>query len=318
MDPDPHGLGEFELIRRYFTRPPKRALLGVGDDCALVRPNAGLDLALTTDMLIEGRHFLPDAEPRALGHKALAVNLSDLAAMGATPRWATLAIALPAAEPAWLEAFAAGFYALAERYGVDLIGGDTTRAERRAISITAIGEVPPEMALERSRARPGDDLWVSGELGGAALGLVHPEIAEAAKRLHWPEPRVELGERLRGLAHAAIDISDGLAGDLGHIAERSQVAAIVEYERIPRPSVFETLKTPELERDCVLSGGDDYELAFTAPRAQRADIEALARELKLALTRIGIIEAGSGLSIVDAKGQPVAHRGGFDHFGARR
>jgi len=318
MDPDPHGLGEFELIRRYFTRPPKRALLGVGDDCALVRPNAGLDLALTTDMLIEGRHFLPDAEPRALGHKALAVNLSDLAAMGATPRWATLAIALPAAEPAWLEAFAAGFYALAERYGVDLIGGDTTRAERRAISITAIGEVPPEMALERSRARPGDDLWVSGELGGAALGLVHPEIAEAAKRLHWPEPRVELGERLRGLAHAAIDISDGLAGDLGHIAERSQVAAIVEYERIPRPSVFETLKTPELERDCVLSGGDDYELAFTAPLARRADIEALARELKLALTRIGMIEAGSGLGILDAKGKPVAHRGGFDHFGARR
>jgi thiamine-monophosphate kinase len=315
-DTDPHGLGEFELIRRYFTRPPKRALLGVGDDCALLRPNAGLDLALTTDMLIEGRHFLPDVEPRALGHKALAVNLSDLAAMGATPRWATLALALPAAEAAWLEAFAAGFYALAERYGVDLIGGDTTRAERRAISITAIGEVPPGMALERSRARPGDDVWVSGELGGAALGLVRPQIAEAARRLHWPEPRVELGERLRGLARAAIDISDGLAGDLGHIAERSAVSAIVEYERIPRPSVFERLGAPELERDCVLSGGDDYELAFTAPRAQRAEIESLAAELGLALTRIGTIEAGSGLRIVDAKGKPIAHRGGFDHFKA--
>jgi thiamine-monophosphate kinase len=307
-------MDEFELIRRYFTRPPKRALLGTGDDCALLRPNAGLDLAVTTDMLIEGRHFLPDAEPRALGHKALAVNLSDLAAMGATPRWATLALAIPAADPAWLEAFSAGFYALAERYGVDLIGGDTTRAERRAISISAIGEVPPGMALERSRARPGDDIWVSGELGGAALGLVHPEIAEAAKRLHMPEPRVELGERLRGLARAAIDISDGLAGDLGHIAERSQVAAIVEYERIPRPSVFQKLAAPALERDCVLSGGDDYELAFTAPRAQRAEIESLAAELKLALTRIGTIEAGSGLSVLDARGEPIAHRGGFDHF----
>jgi thiamine-monophosphate kinase len=269
-------------------------------------------------MLVEGRHFLPDAEPRALGHKALAANLSDLAAMGATPRWATLALAIPAADPAWLEAFAAGFYALAERYAVDLVGGDTTRGERRVISITAIGEVPPGMALERSRARPGDEIWVSGELCGAALGLVHPEITEAAKRLHMPEPRVELGARLRGLAHAAIDISDGLAGDLGHIAERSQVAAIVEYARIPRPSVFQELGAPELERDCVLSGGDDYELVFTAPPARRAALDLLAVELGLALTRVGTIEAGSGLSILDAKGKPIAHRGGFDHFGGQR
>ncbi|HSA68352.1 MAG TPA: thiamine-phosphate kinase [Burkholderiales bacterium] len=311
-------MNEFELIKRYFDRPPRRALLGVGDDCALARPDPGLDLALTTDMLVEGRHFLPDAEPRALGHKALAANLSDLAAMGATPRWATLALAIPAADPAWLEAFAAGFYALAERYAVDLVGGDTTRGERRVISITAIGEVPPGMALERSRARPGDEIWVSGELGGAALGLVHPEITEAAKRLHMPEPRVELGARLRALAHAAIDISDGLASDLGHIAERSQVAAIVEYARIPRPSVFQELGAPELERDCVLSGGDDYELVFTAPPARRAALDLLAVELGLALTRVGTIEAGSGLSILDAKGKPIAHRGGFDHFGAQR
>jgi thiamine-monophosphate kinase len=269
-------------------------------------------------MLVEGRHFLPDAEPRALGHKALAVNLSDLAAMGATPRWATLALAIPAADPAWLEAFAAGFYALAERYGVDLIGGDTTRSERLSICVAAIGEVPPGLALTRAAARPGDDIWVSGELGGAALGLVHPEITEAAKRLHMPEPRVELGERLRGLAHAAIDISDGLAGDLGHIAGRSQVAAIIEYARIPRPSVFQELGAPELERDCVLSGGDDYELAFTAPSARRAALDSLAVELGLALTRIGTIEAGSGLSILDAKGKPIAHRGGFDHFGGQR
>jgi thiamine-monophosphate kinase len=283
-----------------------------------VRPDAGLDLAITTDLLVEGRHFLPDAEPRALGHKALAVNLSDLAAMGATPRWATLAIALPAADAAWLAQFSAGLYALAERYGVELIGGDTTRGQARIINITAIGEVPPGMALERAGARLGDDIWVSGELGGAALGLVHPEIAEAARRLHTPEPRVELGERLRRLAHAAIDVSDGLAGDLAHILESSQVAGTVEYECIPKCSAFEKLKDPELEKDCVLSGGDDYELLFTAPREHRAELESLAAELKLALTRIGTIEDGAArLAVRDAQGRPVAHRGGFDHFGGR-
>jgi len=287
----------------------------VGDDCALVRPDAGLDLAVTTDMLVEGRHFLPDAEPRALGHKALAVNLSDLAAMGATPRWATLSLALPSVEAGWLERFAAGFYALAERHGVDLVGGDTTRGERRTLSVTAIGEVPPGLALERSGARAGDDIWVSGELGGAALGLVHPEIAEAAERLHAPQPRVELGERLRRLAHAAIDISDGLAGDLAHIAERSGVAATVEYERVPRPAVFGRLRSPELERNCVLSGGDDYELVFTAPRAHRGELEALATELNIALTVIGTIAAGAArVTVLDGAGMPIAHRGGFDHF----
>jgi thiamine-monophosphate kinase len=307
---------EFELIRRYFDRPPRRAVLGVGDDCALARPDAGLDLAVTTDMLLEGRHFLPDAEPRALGHKVLAVNLSDLAAMGATPRWATLALALPAAEPAWLDAFSAGFYALAERHGVDLIGGDTTRGRSRAICVTAIGEVPPGLALERSGARPEDDIWVSGELGGAALGLVHPEIAEAARRLHLPEPRVELGERLRRLAHCAIDVSDGLAGDLGHIAERSGVSATVEYQSIPKSPAFQKLNQPELEKDCVLSGGDDYELVFTAPRAHRGELESLAAELRLALTRIGRIEAGGPqVTVLDARGRPLEHRGGFDHFG---
>lgn len=293
-------------------------MLGVGDDCALLRPDAGFDLAVTTDMLVEGRHFLPDAEARALGHKALAVNLSDLAAMGATPRWATLSIALPSVDAVWLERFSEGFYALAERHGVDLIGGDTTRSERRTLSVTAIGEVPPGLALRRSGARAGDDIWVSGELGGAALGLVHPEIAEAAKRLHAPEPRVELGERLRRLAHAAIDISDGLAGDLAHIAECSGVTATVEYERIPRPAVFRRLKSPELERNCVLSGGDDYELLFTAPSPHRAELEALATELKIALTVIGATSAGAGVTVLDAARKPMAHRGGFDHFRDQR
>jgi thiamine-monophosphate kinase len=287
----------------------------VGDDCALLRPDAGLDLAVTTDMLVEGRHFLADVQPRALGHKALAVNLSDLAAMGATPRWATLALALPAIDAAWLEAFSAGFFALAGRYNLDLVGGDTTRGAVRTISITAVGEVPPGLALERGGARLGDDVWVSGELGGAALGLARPEIAEAATRLHMPEPRVELGERLRRLAHSAIDVSDGLAGDLAHILERSNVGATVEYARIPKCAAFAQLNDPELEKNCVLSGGDDYELAFTAPSAHRAELESLARELDLALTRIGSIHGGDQrLTVLDAQGRALAHRGGFDHF----
>ena len=287
----------------------------MGDDGALLRPDAGLDLAVTTDMLVEGRHFLSGAEPRALGHKALAVNLSDLAAMGATPRWATLALALPAIEPSWLEAFSAGLFALAERFHVDLVGGDTTRGAPRTISITAIGEVPPGLALERAGARPGDDVWVSGELGGAALGLARPQIAEAAKRLHLPEPRVELGERLRRLAHSAIDVSDGLAGDLAHILERSHVGATLEYARIPKCAAFEKLNDPELEKSCVLSGGDDYELVFTAPGAHRGELESLARELGLPLTRIGGIHGGdTRLTVLDGNGKPIAHRGGFDHF----
>ena len=310
-------MSEFELIRRYFDRAPRHALLGVGDDCALLRPDAGFDLAVTTDMLVEGRHFLPGAQPRALGHKALAVNLSDLAAMGATPRWVTLAIALPAVEPAWLEAFSEGLFALAARYNVDLIGGDTTRGPLRTISVTAIGEVPPGLALERAGARADDEIWVSGELGGAALGLAHPEIVEAAKRLHAPEPRVELGERLRRLAHAAIDVSDGLAGDLGHILQRSGVGATVHYDRVPRPRAFAALNDTELEKRCVLSGGDDYELLFTAPREHRRELEALARELRLGLTPIGTTHAGEArLAVLDARGKALEHGGGFDHFAA--
>ena len=291
----------------------------MGDDCALLRPNAGLDLALTTDMLVEGRHFSADAAPRSLGHKALAVNLSDLAAMGAAPRWALLALGLPAAEEQWLAPFSAGLFALAERFGVELIGGDTTRSELRTISIVAIGEVPAGVALYRSGARAGDDIWVSGELGGAALALRRPEGAaqfpDLARRLHEPEPRVELGERLRGLAQAAIDGSDGLDGALGHILERSRVGAVVDYARIPRAAAFATIGDAELERDCVLSGGDDYELVFTAAADERPALEALARELGLALTRIGAVVAGAPrLEVRDEHGAPLEHRGGYDHF----
>ena len=290
----------------------------MGDDCALLRPDAGLDLAVTTDMLIEGRHFLPGAVPQDLGHKALAVNLSDLAAMGATPRWATLALALPAAEERWLSAFAQGFFALAERHGVELIGGDTTRGQQLAISITAMGEVPAGLALYRAGACPGDDVWVSGELGGAALALVHPGIRAAAQRLHRPEPRVELGERLRGLATAAIDVSDGLAGDLQHLLDRSGVSAVVHYADVPRCAAFRDLDNADLEKDCVLSGGDDYELLFTAAAGRRDELERLSRELGVALTRIGNIHPGEAkLTIRDAQGHLLAHRGGFDHFSGR-
>jgi thiamine-monophosphate kinase len=280
-----------------------------------VRPNAGLELAITTDMLVEGRHFSRDADPRQLGHKALAVNLSDLAAMGAAPRWALLSLALPAAEERWLAAFSAGLFALAGRFGVELVGGDTTRAEARVINIVALGEVPAGVALYRSAAQAGDDVWVSGELGGAALGLRRPDIAEAARRLHEPEPRVELGERLRGLAHAAIDISDGLVGDLAHIVERSRLGARVSYERLPRDRAFRAVQDAELERDCVLSGGDDYELAFTAAPAQRAAIEALGAELALPLTRIGTMVAGTArVEVLDAAGRALPYRPAFDHF----
>jgi thiamine-monophosphate kinase len=290
-------------------------VLGVGDDCALLRPDAGLHLAVTTDMMVEGRHFAADAAPRSLGHKALAVNLSDLAAMGAAPRWALLAIALPAADESWLAEFSGGLFGLAERFRVELVGGDTTRSALRTISIVAIGEVPAGLALYRSGARALDDIWVSGELGGAALALRRPDVVQMAARLHAPEPRVELGIGLRGLAHSAIDVSDGLAGDLGHILERSHVGAIVEYPRIPRPAVFGTLRDAGLERDCVLSGGDDYELLFTAAPERRTSVEALARELDLALTRIGTIEGAAGELVVrDAQGKPIAHRGGYDHF----
>ncbi len=288
---------------------------GVGDDCVLVRPNAGLELAMTTDMMVEGRHFVSQTDPRKLGHKALAVNLSDLAAMGAAPRWALLSIGLPSVDERWLEAFSGGLFALAQRFGVELIGGDTTRAEARVVNIVALGEVPAGVALYRSAARAGDDVWVSGELGGAALGLAHPEIEEAARRLHEPEPRVELGERLRGIAHAAIDLSDGLVGDLGHIVERSRLGAVIEYARVPRAAAFATLGDAVLERDCVLSGGDDYELAFTAAPAQRTALEGLAHELGLPLTRIGAMRAGEPrLEVLDAGGRPMRYHGAFDHF----
>jgi thiamine-monophosphate kinase len=278
-----------------------------------VRVRPGHELVVTTDLLIEGRHFRRGADPRALGHKALAVNLSDLAAGGATPRWAMLAIALPRADATWLRGFSTGFFALARRHGVDLIGGDTTRGPL-AIDITAFGEAPAGQALSRAGARAGDDIWVSGALGGAALALRRPQLKAASRRLHRPEPRVALGQRLRGLAHACIDVSDGLASDLGHILERSRVGALVHYEAIPKDASLREIKNSSLERRCVLSGGDDYELLFTAARAVRSRVESLSRKLHLPLTRIGEIVARRGATVVDGEGRPIWFRHGYDHF----
>lgn len=313
---------EFDLIRRFFDRPVRaggRTLLGVGDDAALLRVDAGMALAVSTDMLLAGRHFANDTAPRALGHKSLAVNLSDLAAVGATPRWATLSLALPAADEAWLAEFAEGLFALARRFEVDLVGGDTTRGPL-AISVTVLGEVPEAHALLRGGARPGDDIWVSGMLGQAAAALaalqgrvqLDGRLASAARaRLETPEPRVELGERLRGLASAAIDVSDGFAADLCHVLERSGVGALVHYAMLPGVRTGDAA----LDAQCALAGGDDYELIFTAEQHARSVLEALSAEIDLPLSRVGAIQARpTRLVVLDAGGKPMALPAGYDHF----
>ena len=318
-------MSEFDLIRRYFTRLTPSASLGVGDDAALLQVAEGMELAVSTDMLVSGTHFFPDADPYMLGHKTLAVNLSDLAAMGATPRWATLALSLPSADENWLRRFSEGFFALADVHGVELVGGDTTRGPLN-LSVTIMGEVPRGKALRRSEARIGDDIWVSGTLGEAALGLAHlqgkiqlPEDTRifCLAALHQPQPRVELGLALRGIANSAIDISDGLLADLGHILECSNVAAEVRYDKLPKPSLFAFPgdEMRELEQRCVLSGGDDYELCFTAPFAQRAEVEMLAARLSLPLSRIGSIVSGHGSKVRAENGNVMKIlESGYDHF----
>ncbi len=317
--------GEFELIARYFTRPARSAALGVGDDCALVKPPAGLMLAMTTDALVEGTHFLPGTDPGRLGHKALAVNLSDLAAMGADPRWFLLAIALPDADERWLEPFSAGLFALADAHGVELIGGDTTRGPRM-LTITAIGTLPAGYALRRDAAAAGDEVWLSGATGEAALGLAYLRgelelsVAAAAAcvaRLETPQPRVALGKRLRGIAAAAIDVSDGLLADLGHVAEQSRLAAELDYEAIPRADALAECGDAALADACVLAGGDDYELLFTAPPARAGEVEAAGRAAGVAVTRIGRMVAGTPeVRVRDRSGRLIeVSRRGFDHFG---
>jgi thiamine-monophosphate kinase len=314
---------EFELIRRHFTHPVTHTLLGVGDDAALIRPRPGMVLALSTDMLVAGTHFLPDADPEALGWKALAVNLSDMAAMGAQPRWALLAASLPAADEPWLEAFCRGFFGLARSYQVDVVGGDTTRGPLN-LTPTIIGEVPAGQALTRSGARAGDLVWISGSPGLAALGLAHlqgrtqlPATALPAclDALHRPQPRVSLGIALRGIASACIDVSDGLLGDLRHVLEASGVAAELDAARLPAAALAAMPERPELARECALTGGDDYELLFTAPARREPQLRAVALQLALPLSAIGRIVPGPAGGIAVAGAQHLA-RDGFDHFAA--
>lgn len=316
-------VSEFDLIARYFTRPTRHAVLGVGDDAALLAPAPGCELVASTDMLVEGVHFFPDVDPESLGHKALAVNLSDLAAMGATPRWAMLSLALPQVDEDWLAAFSRGFFALAEHYQVDLVGGDTTRGPRN-ICVQIMGEVSAGTALRRDGARVGDEVWVSGHLGDAAAAVAHQKgelrlrgagLAHCLARLDRPQPRVALGRALAGIATAAIDVSDGLVADLGHICARSGVAASIAFESLPCSAEFMPMRNHALVVWAILSGGDDYELCFTVPAARAGDIEALSGRLGIALTRIGRIVAGSGVQVTGAGGKPMpVERGGFDHF----
>lgn len=310
-------MGEFDLIKRYFQRPAGAGVeVGVGDDCAVLVPTPGARWLVSSDMLVEGRHFLSTVDPARLGHKALAVNLSDLAACGATPRGFTLALALPRVDEAWLSGFARGLLALADAHACPLIGGDTTQGPLN-LCITVFGEAPPGQALLRSGARAGDEIWVSGRLGDARLALevfrgsvaldgAGFETARAA--MEYPAPRLALGQALRGIATAAIDVSDGLLGDLGHILAASGVGAQLNLEALPRSSVL-AAQPLALQQLCLLTGGDDYELVFTAPSG------AVLPEVGVPLTRIGVIEAEPGLRVVDAHGVVIEHGlRAFDHF----
>lgn len=315
-------MGEFDLIRRFFTRAVSRAVLGVGDDCALLAPTPGMQLAVSCDMLVEGRHFLPTVAPDRLGHKALAVNLSDLAACGARPLAFTLALALPRADESFLAPLAQGMLALADEHGIELVGGDTTAGPLN-LCLTVFGELPAGAALLRSGAQAGDTLWVSGELGDARLALeafrgsvaLPGDDLEAVRQaMERPQPRVALGLALRGLATSAIDLSDGLVGDLGHILERSQVGCTLLADAVPRSAA---LRRQDLhwQRRCTLAGGDDYELLFTARAAARDAVLAAGAAAGVQVTAIGSIEASGGMRLLDAAGRALVHdERGFDHF----
>jgi thiamine-monophosphate kinase len=327
-------MGEFDLIERFFKRAARRAVLGIGDDCALMQAPAGSHMAISTDMLVQGRHFFADVDPRTLGHKALAVNLSDLAACGAEPMGFTMALALPHIEERWLAAFAEGLFTLADSHGCELIGGDTTSGPLN-ICITVFGSVPApagqSQALLRSGAHPGDDIYVSGHLGDARLALeamqgklsLPPALLQGTRqRLEEPSPRIALGMALRGLASAAMDLSDGLVGDLGHLLKASQVGATLNTEAVLERLCARTHSdwagagvshTQALH--CVLSGGDDYELLFTAPPTARSAILAAAQRCATPVSCIGQIESQPGLRLLDAAGAPMPnHFASFEHF----
>jgi thiamine-monophosphate kinase len=319
-------MGEFDLIARYFTRPARRAVTGVGDDCALWQPQTGMQLAVSSDMLVEGRHFLSTVVPQRLGHKALAVNLSDLAACGARPLAFTLALSLPRIDEAWLQGFSHGLFLLADAHGCELIGGDTTQGPL-TICITVFGEVPPGDALLRGAAQAGDDIYVSGTVGDARLALevfrgslsLDTELFETARsRMEQPQPRVSLGLALRGIANACIDISDGLVGDLGHIMKASGVGAVLTTGWVAdSAAISPALQSLPMSRrlDMALAGGDDYELLFTAAPDQAPAVQEAANDCDVPVTCIGRISAGQGLQVMDIHGVPISRRFvSFDHF----
>ncbi|MEI6482012.1 MAG: thiamine-phosphate kinase [Betaproteobacteria bacterium] len=319
-------MGEFDLIARYFTRPARRAVTGVGDDCALWQPQSGMQLAVSSDMLVEGRHFLSTVSAQRLGHKALAVNLSDLAACGARPLAFTLALSLPRVDEAWLQGFSHGLFLLADAHGCELIGGDTTQGPLN-ICITVFGEIPPGDALLRGAAQAGDDIYVSGTVGDARLALevfrgslsLDAELFEAARlRMEQPEPRVALGLALRGIANACIDISDGLVGDLGHIMKASGVGAVLTTGWVAdSAAISPALQSLPMSRrlDMALAGGDDYELLFTAAPDQAQAVQEAANDCDVPVTCIGRISAGQGLQVMDIHGVPISRRFvSFDHF----
>jgi thiamine-monophosphate kinase len=319
-------MGEFDLIERYFKRPPRQASTGIGDDCAIWTPRPGQQLAFSADMLVEGRHFLSTVDPSRLGHKCLAVNLSDLAACGATPRAFLLSLSLPIADESWLASFSSGLLALADAHDCELIGGDTTQGPLN-IAITVMGEVPTGQALLRSGAQVGDDLYVSGSLGDARLALeafrghisLPQSVFEQARlRMEIPTPRVALGQALRGVAHAAIDISDGLLGDLRHVLKASGVGARIELARVtPLLQAQQQWTVPDpLALTCLLSGGDDYELVFTAPVDRRDAVAQASAISATPVARIGSVTQAPGLTLWNAQGEPVPDRfASFDHFG---
>ena len=315
-------MSEFDLIQHYFTRATNHTQLSIGDDAALITVNPGMALVISTDMLVSGTHFFSDCDPEKLGWKSLAVNVSDMAAMGAEPRWATLAIALLNSDDDWLSAFSRGLFACANHYNIDLIGGDTTRGPLN-ITVQIMGEVPTGSALKRSGAKINDDIWVSGTLGDAALCLAGlrfqldlkaDELSEIENALHMPYPRISLGLALRGVATSCIDISDGLLSDLGHLLKASQVGGEIALNQIPLSKTVADYFNLELVKNLVLAGGDDYELCFTAPQIKRATIEKIGLNLRLPLTRIGHISAHKNLNVYD-NGQIIDFvNKGYDHF----
>ncbi len=314
---------EFEVIQKYFSRHKNDVPLGVGDDGAVVQAVNNRDLVVTSDTLVSGTHFSADVNPFNIGYKSVAVNLSDLAAMGAVPKYITLSLTVPSVEEIWVREFSKGMYSILDDHATTLIGGDTTRGDTLSINVTALGYVKSRTALRRDGACLGDDVWVSGFIGLGAIGLLIQQGSLNIEgeyervflgRLHQPEPRVGLGQRLISVANAAIDVSDGLIADAGHIAERSGVRIKIAYEDIPVHSAVRDIQGNKSIENCILGGGDDYELLFTARKEREADIIKIGSDLRLPLTKIGTVSEGFGVVVTDDGTLKQDFQRGFDHF----